>query len=151
MGNKKGFFKRNKESIKVGCIAGVSLCSIGAICALIVAHIANPALGFVTLPIAVQALVATIIKKAPRTYDDLKGAIMDVLQDESEEMREKFADEVLSQYSSRAQSARTTVVETREPIDTPSEVEEVIIPARYHKKSNVYDVYTPRPPQEKRT
>lgn len=138
---KKGFFKRNKEKIKMGAIIGTSVGTIGGVAGLITAHIVNPALAFVTIPIALQAILALIIKKAPKNFPELRKIVDDVLKDEPEDVKEKFAEDIASNYSTKMPTFRSTT----EPIQTPSEVEDVVLPARYHKRSGTYDIYTPRP------
>lgn len=141
-GKKKSFWKRNKEKIKIGTICSVSLASIGGVIALIVAHLANPALGFVSIPIAVQTLIAMLIKKAPQTFAQLKAVIEEVMIDLPDDIREKFADELASQITATKTTSRT--MSSNEPLNTPSETEEVNLKGLYHKKSKTYEIFTPR-------
>lgn len=144
---KAGFFKRNKEKLKIGGIVGISLTSIGAIASIVALHIVNPAIGAFTIPFAIQILITTLVKKFPKNLDEAKAVASELLKDAPEDIRDKFLDELSSQYSSRAVSSRT--IASTEPIEqqlpTPSETEEVYFPARRHIRTGTYDLYTPRP------
>ncbi|MDP2058163.1 MAG: hypothetical protein Q8J97_00375, partial [Flavobacteriaceae bacterium] len=131
---KQSFLKRNKERIKIGCIVGTSLSTIGAIIALIALHLANPAMGAVTVPLAVQALLATLVEKFPKSLEEVKAVAGKMLKDAPENIRERIIDDLSTKYYSRAQSARKES-ESREPVQTPSEVEEVIPQVQHHKRS----------------
>lgn len=125
-------------------IVGISLGTIGAVSGLIVAHIANPALAFVTVPIALQAILAVVIKKSPKSIAELKGIVSEILVDAPDDLKDKFVDEISTQYSSRGLTTRSASRESTEPIPTPSETEDVMLPAKYHKRTGTYDVFTPR-------
>ena len=140
---KKGFFKRHREKMKKGGIISISLAGTGVILGGVVAHIVNPALGFVTVPLFLQALITLLIKKAPETINDLKDAVKKTLKDEDEDKISNFVDDVLSQFS--ANTARS-----REPLPTPSEDETPIqMNAYYYEKKDKY-VVTPESYQRKK-
>lgn len=96
---KKKFLARNLEHLKAGVAIGFSLSGISVVIAGIVLHIINPAMGFITIPLALQALLVAVIKKAPKTIELLKATVKDILKDEDQQKVNGFVDDIISTYS----------------------------------------------------
>jgi hypothetical protein len=111
--NKKkvGFFKRNADKIKVGGVVVMSFSGIAVIIAGVVMHIINPTIGFVTIPLAVQALLTTLIKRAPQTIIALKAHVEKILEGEEDpEVIGRFVDDVISRYTTTGDNATVRTV-----------------------------------------
>lgn len=102
---KRNVLSRNLEHLKAGVAVGFSLSGIGVVIAGIVMHVINPAFGFLTIPLALQALLVAVIKKAPKTVELLKETMRDVLKNEDPQKVNNFVDEMVSVFTQN--TART--------------------------------------------
>jgi type III secretory pathway component EscR len=140
---KQGFFKRNADNFKVGGICAISISGIATIVASIVLHLINPALGVITVPICIQALLSVLIRKAPHSVMKLKSKVQEILKDEDQETVSQFVDEIVTKYDTSSRysisnpSNSTREVVTNEPIQ---------MNAYYYPSRDEYQV-TPRPPE----
>ena len=118
---KRNFFKRNFEHFKAGVAIGFSISGISIVIAGIVLHLINPALGFVTIPLALQALLVATIKKIPNSIQLLKETVRDVLKDEDPDKVNSFVDEVVTTYTQN--TARSNEPIAQHPVDTAIQTE----------------------------
>lgn len=103
---KRGKISKNIESIKIAIIIGMSMAGILLIIAGIVLKIIDPNVGFASLPLALQAILVTFIKRAPENLITLKAQIEKLLeQEEDPECIGRFVDDVVSRYSGLADNA----------------------------------------------
>lgn len=119
---KKSALLKNLEHLKAGVAIGFSLSGIGVVIAGIVAHVLNPAFGFVTIPLALQALLVAVIKKAPKSVDLLKKTMQDVLKDEDQEKVNRFVDDMVSTFSVNTARLNEPIQESVAPIIASREV-----------------------------
>ena len=124
---KKSFLSKNLEHLKAGVAVGFSLSGICVLVAGIVLHIINPAMGFLTIPLALQALLVAAIKKSPKTIELLKSTVRDILKNEDATTVNNFVDEVVSQFSQN--TARTNEpIENAPTTDLMSDMPVPVVP-----------------------
>lgn len=139
----KSFWKKNKENIKRYSSVGLSFAGICTIIASIVAHLINPALGLISIPLILQTLITVAIKKSPQSIKELKDHVQSILKDENPDDVSTFVDDVVSTFSKN--TSRTN--EPTEPLPSPVSEPEVPVPMNgyYFPKTDRY-VVTPRVP-----
>jgi len=114
MVNKKSWFKKNKEKTKI-IVGGItSFSMIAGIIAGVIAHMINPAFGFVTLPIFIREVIAYWVKRKPSNINELKPVIHELLSEHDKNTINSFLDDVVSQCS----TLNTETIHN-EPIETP--------------------------------
>ena len=103
---KKKFFTISKiENLKAFGAIGFSIGAIAAVIAGIIVHVIAPPVALVTIPLTIQTMLITAIKKSPQTIELLKTAVGNLLKEQDAETVDSFIDEIVTQFSS-ANTAR---------------------------------------------